>query len=120
MSSGSETRKRQQRLPVRCTADEVSALRAAAEAAGFASIGDLVRARCLRNTRSPKLPPVDRQQLARTLGQLGKYGSNLNQLAHIANINHNPIAESELYRIAAEVREISAAVLRALRRGHQG
>jgi len=120
MSSGSETRKRQKRLPVRCTDEELAELRDAAAAAGFTSVAEMIRARCLKTRRSPRLHPVDRQQLARTLGQLGKYGSNLNQLAHIANINHNPVSEAQLHMIAAEVREISLAVMGALRRGHKG
>ncbi len=119
MSSGSETRQRQQRLPVRCTAEELAELRAVASAAGFANIGELIRARCLQRTRAPRHHPIDRQQLARTLGQLGKYGSNLNQLAHVANTNHDLVGEANFHRLAAEVREISSAILEALGRGRK-
>jgi hypothetical protein len=119
MSSGSEIRQRQQRLPVRCSAEELAELRATAETEGFSSVGELVRARCLRKTRAPRVSSVDRQLLARTLGQLGKYGSNLNQLAHVANMNERPIVEDQLHQLAAEIREVSSAVLEALGRGRQ-
>ncbi len=119
MSSGSETRQRRHLLPVRCTAEEAAELRAAKDAAGFASMAEFIRTRCLKATRSPKVRPVERQQLARVLGELGKWGSNLNQLAHAANMDE-PVSRAEFEELAGHVRQASAAVMEALGRGRQG
>lgn len=118
MSSGSETRQRRKLLPVRCTDEEAAELRAARDAAGFDSMAEFVRARCLRATRTPKVRPVDRQLLARVLGELGKWGSNLNQLARAANAGE-PVSRADYEELAGRVRTTSAAVLEALGRGHQ-
>jgi hypothetical protein len=37
-------------------------------------------------TRSTRRAPIERETLAKVLGQLGKIGSNLNQIAHAANV----------------------------------
>ena len=117
MSSGTETRKRHQRLPVRCTAEELAALRANAAAAGFDSIGDLIRVRCLRVGRAPRVSLADRQQFARILAEAGKIGSNVNQLARVANTNGDLPVARELESIWQEVSAIRAALMGALGRG---
>ncbi len=117
MSSGTETRKRNQRLPVRCTAEELAELRAVARNSGFASVGELVRVRCLRSGRAPRVPLVDRQQLARVLAQAGKIGSNVNQLARVANTNGELPSARELESIWQEVNAMRSALMAALGHG---
>jgi hypothetical protein len=117
MSSGTETRKRNQRLPVRCTAEELADLRAAAEAAGFASVGDLIRVRCLRSARAPRVSLADRQQFGRLLAEAGKIGSNVNQLARVANTNGELPAAAELESIWQEVNAMRSALMKALGHG---
>ena len=123
MSSGSETRKRQQIVRVRCTADEAARLGAVARRQGK-TISSCVRDTLLGGTQpAPKprrrAPAADERELARILAQLGKWGSNLNQLAHAANMDE-PVKPHQFVELADQVRQASSAVLEALGRGHQG
>jgi len=117
VSSGTETRKRQQLLPVRCTAEELQELRAAKEAGGFDTMADFIRARCLRTRRDPRVSLADRQQFARILAQAGKIGSNINQLARVANTHGELPAAHALESIWQEVNAIRSALMSALGRG---
>jgi hypothetical protein len=117
VSSGSQNRKRQQLLPVRCTAEELHELRAAKEAGGFDTMADFIRARCLRTSRAPRVPLVDRQQLARLLAEAGKIGSNVNQLARVANTHGELPTAAELETIWREVSAIRSALMGALGHG---
>lgn len=116
MSSGSETRQRKKLLPVRCTDEELAAIEVAAERAGL-SVAAFVRQRTIgsagpRSTRQR----ADRAELCRLLGEAGKIGSNINQLARVANGKGQlPVAE-ELTRIGDEVRSFGAAIMAALGR----
>ncbi len=86
MSHGSEKRVRNRHLTVRLSPDERAAIDEAAERAG------LMPGSYARNTllgapapRTVRRPAVERRELARLLGELGKIGGNLNQLARTAN-----------------------------------
>jgi hypothetical protein len=123
MSSGSETRRKTARLPVRVAPDEMEQFRAAAIAAGFASVGDFVRSRCLApgpKASAARSSQVDRAELVRVLGQLGKYGGNLNQIARAANAGGDPIRADQVHELHDQVREIAAMVRKALGRDRQG
>ncbi len=120
MSSGSETRQRHQLLTVRCTTEELAELRAAKAASGFDTMAAFVRARCLRATRAPRVARADRQQFARLLAEAGKTGSNVNQLARVANTHGDMPAAAELESIWREVNAIRSALMRALGYGDQG
>ncbi|MDR3527652.1 MAG: plasmid mobilization relaxosome protein MobC [Rhizomicrobium sp.] len=82
MTSGTEKRVRNRHLTVRLSEDERAALDAAAERAGLTP-GSYARQVLLGAPapRQVRRPPVERKELARLLGELGKIGSNLNQLA---------------------------------------
>jgi hypothetical protein len=76
--------------PVRCTEEELAAVGASARSRGV-TVSQLVRETVLdRPSPGPKprkrTPAADERELARILAQLGKWGSNLNQLAHQANM----------------------------------
>ncbi len=123
MSSGSETRKRQQIVKVRCTLDEAAQLAALARRQGK-TVSSCVRdALIISGIPAPRprrrVPAADERDLARILGQLGKWGSNLNQLAHQANTDE-PVKPYQFEELADHVRTASRAVLEALGRGHQG
>lgn len=124
MSRGTETRHRSKRLPpVRCTDEELAAVGAAARGRGQ-TVCQLIREAVLeRPSPGPKprkrVPAADERVLAQILAQLGKWGSNLNQLAHQANMDE-PVRRAEFEELAGHVRQASAAVLEALGRGHQG
>ena len=84
--SGSEKRQRDLVGRMRCTPAEFAQLEAAAERAGL-TIGAFMRVQCLGTAgpRAVRRPPVERAALAQLLAQLGKAGSNLNQIAKVLN-----------------------------------
>jgi hypothetical protein len=119
MRSGSETRKRTKLLPpVRCTEAELAAVTVAANDAGK-TVSQLVRDSLLEAPAPGprprrRRPTHDVVELARISGLLGKYGSNVNQLAHVANSDGDRITEHELLELAADIREIKLLVLKVL------
>src|ERR1700730_5013424 len=107
-------------VSVRCTAKERSMIDGAAAQAGL-SIGAYLRALALGSAgpRAVRRPPVERKELARLLGHLGKVGSNLNQLAHAFNREAKVPGLGELKAIRLYVVELRDALLAALgRAGH--
>lgn len=86
MGRGSERRQRGRRITIRLTDAERAALDSAAERAGL-SLGSHIRKVLLDAPlpRQARRPPIERTELARLLGQLGKIGSNINQLAREVN-----------------------------------
>ena len=86
MSHGSETRVRNRHLTIRLSTDERAAIDQAAERAGLMP-GSYARQTLLGAPapRQVRRPPVERQELSRLLGELGRIGSNLNQIARAAN-----------------------------------
>jgi hypothetical protein len=86
MTHGSENRQRTARLDVRLTPEERAIIQAHSERAGLTA-GSYAR-RVLLGAETPRQvrrPPVEREQLARLLGHLGKIGSLLNQIARALN-----------------------------------
>ncbi len=65
-------------------------------------------------TRSMRRPAIEQELLARVLGQLGKIGSNLNQIAHAANMDEQPGLELDL--ALAELRGLVPVILEAMGR----
>ena len=105
--------------PIRCTEQERVAIKAAADQAGL-SVGAFLRASALGNAgpRAVRRPPIERKELARLLGHLGKVGSNLNQLAHAFNRNGWVPAFAELNAMRRQVGEMRDALMTALGRDH--
>jgi mobilization protein NikA len=106
-------------IPVRCTAAERAAIKAAADKAGL-SVGAFLRTLSLGSAgpRAVRRPPIERKELARLLGHLGKVGSNINQLAHAFNQRGRVPALAELDGIRDYVREMRDALIAALGRDH--
>ena len=74
------------------------------------SDADLFRARCCdqKPSRQRRKRSLDEQALASALGQLGKIGGNLNQMAHALNvIKFKPSAEGLLSTITAMERQLA-------------
>jgi hypothetical protein len=105
-------------IPVRCTEHERQAIKAAADKAGL-SVGAFLRASALGDAgpRSVRKPPIERKELARLLGWLGKLGSNVNQLAHGFNRDRVVPGFHQLLTVRREVGEMRAALMKALGRG---
>ena len=107
-------------ISVRCTAKERAAIDAAATRAGL-SIGAYLRALALGNPgpRAVRRPPVERKELARLLGHLGKVGSNINQLAHAYNSIGRVPGLAELVAVRQQIGELRNALMQALGRAWQ-
>jgi hypothetical protein len=106
-------------ISVRCTAQERTKIDDAATEAGL-SVGAYLRSLALGKAgpRAVRRPPIERKELARLLGHLGKVGSNLNQLAHAYNRGERVPALAELTAMRKEVEEIRDALMAALGRDH--
>jgi hypothetical protein len=104
-------------VSVRCTAKERSMIDGAAAQAGL-SIGAYLRALALGSAgpRAVRRPPVERKELARLLGHLGKVGSNINQLAHAFNRSGRVPGLAELAAMRQQVGELRDALMKALGR----
>jgi hypothetical protein len=108
--------------PIRCTEGERVAIKAAADQAGL-SVGAFLRASALGDAgpRAVRRPPIERKELARLLGHLGKVGSNLNQLAYAFNSRGRVPGLAELTAMRQQVGELRDALMKALgRAGHPG
>jgi hypothetical protein len=105
-------------IAVRCTAARHAAYEAAAAQVGL-SVGAYLRflADGTAGPRAVRRPPVERAELARLLGELGKIGSNVNQLSRAFHTTGDLPAWSELAAIGGEVRAMRDAVMKALGRG---
>lgn len=118
--SGSETRKRTVLLTARFNQQEAASIRQIADRSGL-SIASLMR-RALLDAPPPRAtrrPPADVQAVARLLGQLGKIGSNINQLAKHANAGR--YQENSIELALRDLGELRIVCLQALgKEPHRG
>jgi hypothetical protein len=116
MTSGTEKRIRDRSLTIRLSADERIVVDEAADRAGLTA-GSYARQAILGAPapRQVRRPPIERRELARLLGELGKIGGNLNQLARAAN-SGTVLDGVEIGAALAGLRDVRAAVLAALGR----
>jgi hypothetical protein len=114
MASGSDKRQRLHVLTVRLSDDEKLALITKATERGLA-VGAFARAAMFGETgpRAKRRPTVDQELLRRLLGQLGKVGSNINQIAHHLNATEK-VGLPEIRQALAAVLDIRAALYAAL------
>lgn len=115
MTSGSEKRIRKP-FSIRLSDDERAIIDAKAERAGL-EIGSYARETLLDAPapRQVRRPLVERKELSRLLGELGKIGSNLNQLTKSANAGIT-LYENEVRGILASLATVRDAILKALGR----
>jgi hypothetical protein len=102
-------------MTVRVTVKDRSKIADAAGKAGL-SVGEFVRTVALGSAppSAVKLPLVDRQQLVRMLGELGKVGSNVNQIAKAFN-SASAVPEAQaLAAMRADLAAMRSAVMKAL------
>jgi hypothetical protein len=104
-------------IAVRCTAQERETITEAAAKSGLA-IGAYLRATALGTPgpRAVRRPPIERKELARLLGHLGKVGSNINQLAYAFNRDRTSPSLAELVTMREQVLELRDALMKALGR----
>jgi hypothetical protein len=108
-------------IAVRCSATEHAAIAEKALEAGL-SVGAFLRSLALGDAgpRAVRKPPVERKELARLLGHLGKVGSNINQFAHAFNREGVIPGFPEILAIREDIKQMRAALMKALGRDHQG
>ena len=111
--SGTEKRQRTRILPVRLNAAEQAALEERVEKTGY-SRAALVRYGLFRTPlpRAIPRPTVDHKAVAQLLGELGKIGSNINQLAKHANAGRYQANSVEL--AMRDLLALRAACMKAL------
>lgn len=87
----SEKRQRTETLYARVTPEEKAAVIDRADKAGMA-VAAFMRAAALGNAgpRAQRRPPVDHVALRQLLGELGRVGNNINQIARTVNAGEAP------------------------------
>lgn len=112
--SRSENRKRQHKVTVRFDDSEWQVLEGDCQRAGL-SKPSYIRSHILNQPplRQAKRPSIEAELLRKTLAELGKIGSNVNQLAKLSNLGQIP---SEMKREEAyqAIIEIKKAILESL------
>jgi hypothetical protein len=105
-------------IGLRVTAADLARIDEKAQESGL-KIGGYLRALALGSAgpRAVKRPRVEREQLARILGETGKLRSNWNQLAKWANTEKKPASLAELAQIRADIALMREAVMKALDHG---
>lgn len=86
MTSGSDKRRRSHQSLIRWTDDEFTSITDKADKSGLA-VAAFMRAAGLGNPgpRAQRRPPVDHKALRQYLGQVGRLGNNINQIARALN-----------------------------------
>ncbi len=106
---------------VRLTADELAAWHAAARAEGYGQTARWVRAVVADAIAGDQAAARDSVLPAEVLGQLGKIGSNVNQLARVANTAElrgeiSPLTVEQIEALRGELAELRQALRELPRR----
>ena len=113
--SGTENRKKSIPVTTRYDEAELAELDEAASKVGLTRASyQRVQSLAKPKTRSVRRPPLEKALLAKLLGQLGKVGSNLNQITARAHLDRADRAE--IMGAVIEVRATAAALMEALGR----
>jgi hypothetical protein len=104
-------------FPIRFTPQQLEELKEKADVAGM-SFGAYARTVLLGSPgpRAVRKHPVQKAELARLLGEIGKVGSNVNQIAHAFNSAGRLPRAPELAAIGADIAAMRAALMTALGR----
>ncbi|WP_164637892.1 MobC family plasmid mobilization relaxosome protein [Rhodopseudomonas sp. BR0G17] len=112
---GSETRQKTVTTTIRLTPDERAAVAAAADAQG---LGPSSFARVATLRAAGRTPPAIRKRrdavagvIGPVLGELGRIGSNINQIARVANSTKNATAIVAAGCLRADLEKLTTAVL---------
>ncbi|MEM6829746.1 MAG: plasmid mobilization relaxosome protein MobC [Bacteroidota bacterium] len=106
----SEKRQRNNLKSFRLSDEELAAFLSNCEAANLSG-GDLFRTKCCgqKPLHARRQRGEEEKLLAKILGQLGKYGNNLNQIAYALNIaKYKPDAAATLYALQAQEEKLEA------------
>ena len=110
--SGSEKRQRTTVVTMRINPEEAAAIRRIAQTRGE-SVSALMRSALLHSRA--RASRIDAQAVARLLGQLGKIGSNINQIAYHLNAGRpGDRVEGSLEEALRDLSELRLVCLQAL------
>lgn len=114
MASGTGKRRRTKQVLVRLTDQEYADAANKADRAGY-PLATMFREAAFGHPgpRARRRPPADHKALRQLLGECGRVGNNINQIAHRLNAD-GPLDIPELRAALAAYLEIRAAILRAL------
>ena len=118
MASGTETRQRGRVISFRVEPAEHERIKAEADRAGV-TVGTFARDVLIgaQAPRRVRRPPAEKAELVRILAELGKIGSNVNQLAAKANSGTLRVLDPlVLPELQDELEELRDALMRALGR----
>lgn len=118
MAIGTENRQRGKVISFRVSPDEYDHVQTEADRAGV-TVGSFARDVLIgaQAPRRVRRPPAEKAELARLLGELGKIGSTVNQLAHKATIGQVRVMDPmALAQLQDEFDELRDALMRALGR----
>lgn len=114
MASGTGKRKRTKGVFVRLTEEELAAVSGKADRAGY-PLATLFRQAALGEPgpRARRRPPADHKALRQLLGECGRIGNNINQIARHLNTGDQPVIP-ELQEALRAYHDIRTAIMRAL------
>jgi hypothetical protein len=112
--AGSDKRQRDKIIAFRCLNEEFDAIAAKADKAGLA-VAAFMRAAALGDAgpRAQRRPPADHVALRQILGDLGRVGNNLNQIARALNARQQAKLP-ELKKVLLACLDIRDAIFEAL------
>lgn len=118
MASGSDKRQRNKRINFRVFDDEFNEIAAKVDRSGL-TFGAFMRAAALGNPgpRAQRRPPADHRALRQILGEIGRIGNNINQIARAINSGDGPNVPELREALAAYIK-IRNAILDALGKNH--
>jgi hypothetical protein len=114
MASGTDKRKRTRQVLVRLTEEEFTAASDKADRAGY-PLATLFRLAALGHPgpRARRRPPADHKALRQLLGQSGRIGNNLNQIARHLNAGGQAVLH-EVQEAVTACLDIRKGILKAL------
>jgi hypothetical protein len=116
--AGSDKRQRGKIMAFRCFDEEFNAIAAKADKAGLSN-GAFMRAAALGDAgiRAQRRPPADHIALRQLLGQTGRIGNNINQIARALN-SEERAKLPEVQEAMRAINDIRNAILDALGKNH--
>ena len=113
--SGSDTRVKVRMVTTRYDPEDFERLQEAASRAGYTPASyQRLQSLAAPKTRSTRSAPVERVLLAKVLGQLGKIGGNINQIARHAHLGL--AVATDLQEELAALRGLRPLLMQALNR----
>ncbi len=116
--AGSDKRQRGKIVASRCSDEEFNAIAAKADKAGLSN-GAFMRAAALGDAgpRAQRRPPADHKAIRQLLGEAGRIGNNVNQIARALNSQERANIP-EVQAAMRAINEIRNGILDALGKNH--